>query len=166
MSEEHPVIGVAAVSLLFGVMLQIVPIPAVLADLRPDWLLLILVYWCLTTPSRFGLSLAFGLGLVLDTLTGALLGQHALSMLLVVFVALKFRLRIRVFPMAQMMIVVFVLLALYQFTLFWIDGVAGRSVDTAARWQPLVTGTAAWPVVFWLLNRARRDAGPQPVRLD
>lgn len=166
MSDERPLVGVAAVSLLFGVMLQIVPLPAMLADLRPDWLLLILVYWCLTTPSRFGLSLAFVLGLVLDTLTGALLGQHALAMLLVVLVALKFRLRVRVFPMAQMMIAILVLVAIYQFTLFWIDGVTGRTVDPAARWQPLVTGTAAWPLVFWLLNRARRDAGPQPIRLD
>ena len=166
MSSQPPIAAVAVTSLVFGVMLQIIPLPTTLGGMRPDWLLLILIYWCVTTPSYFGLSAAFGAGLILDTLTGALLGQHALAMLLAVYAALRFRLRIRVFPMAQMMLAILALVASYQFTLFWIDGVAGRSVETAARWQPLITGTAAWPLVFWLMNRARNDGMQKPVRLD
>jgi hypothetical protein len=40
---------------------------------------------------------------------------------------------------------------LYEFMLFWVDGVAGRTVPLIERWAPPLTGAAVWVVlrVFW-----------------
>lgn len=165
MSERTPTAVAGMVSLLAALMLAIVPLPAQAGGLRPDWVLLALVFWCLALPSRFGLVWAFALGLLLDTLTGALLGQHALALLLVTYLVLHFRLRLRVFPLLQLTIAVAVLLALYQFTLFWIDGVASRGVPPSRYWLPVITGSLAWPLVFWLGQRLLSESEQAPTRL-
>ncbi len=165
MNAMRSSLAVGIVSIVCALMLAIVPLPPALTGMRPDWVLLALVFWCLATPTRFGLAWAFALGLLLDTLSGALLGQHALALLLVMYLTLKFRLRLRVFPLAQLMIAVLVLLMIYQFTLFWIDGVAARSVPLHERWMPVITGTLAWPLVYWVGQRALRETHQQPARL-
>ncbi|HET7134120.1 MAG TPA: rod shape-determining protein MreD, partial [Gammaproteobacteria bacterium] len=86
------------------------------------------------------------MGLALDALTGALLGQHALALLVVVYIAERFHLRLRVFPVSQLALTVLVLLGLYEFILFWIDGVADRTVPLIERWAPPLVGTLAWLV--------------------
>jgi rod shape-determining protein MreD len=75
-----------------------------------------------------------------------------------VYLAEKFHLRLRVFPVSQLGITVFLLLGLYEFVLFWIDGMAGRSVPLVERWVPPITGTLVWIAMFVFLGRSERDA--------
>ena len=137
--------------------LSVVPLPEAVAAFRPDWVSLILIYWALVTPERFGLVTALWMGLAVDTLSSALLGQHALAMLVVVYFSLRFHLRIRVFPIWQMSMTVFAMLAIYEFVLFWVDGVAGRTVPYVERWAPVVMGALLWPLVLGTLDRMRQD---------
>ena len=54
---------------------------------------------------------------------------------------------------------VLVLLVIYEFVVFWIDGIIGPAVTTWLRWLPVLTSTLLWPVVVATLdtwNRARR----------
>ena len=90
-----------------------------------------------------------------DVAQGTILGQHALALCVVVFVTVRFHLLMRVFPMQQLTATIFALLALYQFVLFWINGVAGINVATLYYWAPVLTGTALWPVVTMLLSGIR-----------
>ncbi len=144
-------------TLVLALALAVIPLPRDLAPFRPDWVPLIMIYWALVAPERLGMLTALWLGLALDTLSGALLGQHALAMLVVVYLSLRFHLRVRVFPIWQMSMTVFALLAMYEFVLFWVDGVAGRTVPTIERWAPVVTGALLWPLVLGVLDRLRQD---------
>lgn len=146
------------ISFAAALMLAIVPLPAALAAYRPDWVPLVLIFWGLMAPERLGLLTAFAMGLALDTLSGALLGQHALAMVTVVYLSVRFHLLIRVFPVWQLSVTVFLLLAIYEFMLFWIDGVAGRSVPIIERWAPVVSGALVWPLVLGYLASVRHDA--------
>ncbi|MFL2546136.1 MAG: rod shape-determining protein MreD [Candidatus Rariloculaceae bacterium] len=145
------------ISLLSALALAIVPLPAAIAAYRPDWVPIILIFWGLMAPERVGLLTAFAMGLALDTLSGALLGQHALAMVTVVYLSVRFHLRIRVFPVWQLSMTVILLLAIYEFILFWIDGIAGRSVPVVERWAPVVSGALVWPLVLGYLASVRRD---------
>jgi rod shape-determining protein MreD len=149
-------------SLAATLALAAVPLPDAIAPLRPDWVAVVLLYWSLMAPRQFSLLTAFWMGIVLDTLTGALLGQNALSLLVVVYLAEKFYLRLRVFPVSQLAITVLLLLGLYEFILFWIDGMAGRSVPLIERWLPPLTGTLVWLAMYVLFDRREREA---PARL-
>ena len=153
---------VSIASLTATLALAAVPLPDGVTPLRPDWVAVVLLYWSLMAPRHFSLMTAFWMGIALDTLTGALLGQNALALLVIVYLAEKFHLRLRVFPLSQLAFTVLVLLGLYEFILFWIDGMAGRTVPLVERWLPPLTGTLAWIVLYMLFDRRERAA---PARL-
>ncbi|MDZ7770216.1 MAG: rod shape-determining protein MreD [Woeseiaceae bacterium] len=90
---------------------------------------------------------------MLDVAQGTLLGQHALALSAVAYLTVRFHLQLRVFPLGQLTLTVAGLLAVYQFILFWINGVAGLSTPAIRFWGPLVSGTLLWPLVYFLLGR-------------
>jgi rod shape-determining protein MreD len=143
------------VSVIAALALAVVPLPGAITSFRPDWVALVLLYWSLVSPRRFGLLTAFWTGLALDTLNGALLGQHALALLVIVYLSRRFYLRLRVFPISQLTVAVTALLLLYEFVLFWVDGVAGRTVPLIERWAPVVSGALLWLLVVGVVGRGR-----------
>ena len=143
------------VTIIMALMLMIVPLPDWAEHLRPDWVALVLIYWAMMLPRTWSVGSAWLTGLVLDVAQGTILGQHALALCFVVFVTVRVHLLMRVFPMSQMTATVFALLALYQFLLFWINGVAGIPSPAISYWAPVVGGTIMWPVVSLILNGAR-----------
>lgn len=145
-------------SLAATLALASVPLPDSVAPFRPDWVAVVLLYWSLMAPRQFSLLTAFWMGIVLDTLTGALLGQNALALLVVVYLADRFHLRLRVFPISQLAFTTLILLGLYEFILFWIDGMAGRTVPLIERWLPPLTGTLVWLLMYVFLDRREREA--------
>ena len=141
-------------SFILALALAVFPLPGAVVAFRPD----VMIYWALATPERFGLLTALWLGLALDVLSGALLGQHVIAMLVVVYLSLRFHLRIRVFPIWQMTMTVFAMLAIHEFLLFWVDGAVGRSVPYIERWAPVLTSALLWPLVLGALDRARQPS--------
>ena len=66
-----------------AMLLTIIPLSDGFRALRPDWVALTLIFWCLALPDRVSVGSGFIAGLLLDVLTGTLLGQHALALSLV-----------------------------------------------------------------------------------
>lgn len=143
-----PVIG----SIVLALMLTMVPLPAVIDAFRPDWVALVLIYWTMMLPQRYSVGVAWIVGLVLDVAQGTLLGQHALALVMITFLTSRFHLLMRVFPMSQLTLTVLALLAIYQFLLFWINGVSGIDAPANSYWGPVVTGTLFWPLVSGFLS--------------
>jgi len=140
-------------SAVVALLLSVVPLPEVLRWVRPDFLLLIVIWFALTAPRAGGLLFAFVAGLALDAFRGVVLGQHALAFVVVGYVVHRFHLRVRMFTLVQQSLFVLALLWLYQFLLFWIDGVTGHPVTDWARWLPVLTGAALWPVLAGFMGR-------------
>ena len=143
-------------TVIVALIFAIAPLPQAIAPARPDLLLLLVIYWSLSAPRMAGLTFAWLCGLAIDLLTGVLLGQHALAFVLVAFLTHKFQLRIRIFPIWQQTVTVLFLLALYQFVVFWIDGIIGDPVTTWRRWIPVFTGALLWPLVVAVLDTWNR----------
>lgn len=53
----------------------------------PDWLALVLAFWCVREPLRIGLGAGFFFGLMVDVGHGAALGQHALAYVILAYLA-------------------------------------------------------------------------------
>lgn len=143
------------VTIIIALMLSVLPLPGWLEAFRPDWIAITLIYWAMMLPRTWSVGSAWLVGLVLDVAQGTLLGQHALALCVVVFVTVRMHLLMRVFPTGQLVAAVFSLLALYQFILFWINGVAGVPVEAIHYWGPVIGGAIIWPVVVSLLNGVR-----------
>ena len=146
------------VTLVVGLMLAIMPLPDSVKSLRPDWLALLMIFWAMQLPRTWSVGSAWIVGIVLDVSYGTLLGQHALALCVITFVTVRFHLLMRVFPLSQLTLTVFALLALYQFILFWVNGVVGISAPAITYWGPVVTGAIAWPFVFLFLSGVRYRA--------
>ncbi len=145
-------------SLVFGLMLAIAPLPEWAEAFRPNWVALTLIYWAMTLPHSYSVGTAWVIGLILDVAQGTLLGQNALALAFVIFITVKFHLQLRVFPTSQMTATVFALLATYQFILFWINGVAGVYSQAATYWGPVVSGTLFWPFLTLIFGNVRHRA--------
>ena len=139
---------VIVVSYLVALLLTIWPLPNWAEPFRPAWVVLATIYWCLFLPHRVGLLVTFGVGVLMDTLTGSLLGEHALALLLVAWITLKLHLQIRVFPWWQQTLAVLVLMLIYTFVLFWVDGMLGYTQGAMLRWMPVFITALLWPWVM------------------
>ena len=143
------------ITLLIAFMLMMTPMPAGADPFRPDWLALMLVFWAMTVPRSYSVGIAWLIGMVLDVAHGTLLGQHALALCVIIYITVKFHLLMRVFPLSQLTATIFALLALYQFLLFWINGVAGVTAPAIDYWGPVVSGTIVWPFLSTVLSGLR-----------
>ena len=151
----------AIITLVVGLMLTIMPLADGFEPFRPDWLALLMIFWAMQLPRTWSVGSAWMVGIVLDVAHGTLLGQHALAMCVIVFITVRFHLLMRVFPLSQLTATIFALLALYQFVLFWVNGVAGVNAPTMTYWAPVITGTVLWPFLYMFLSgiRFRARAG-------
>ncbi len=143
------------VSLVLALALTMMPLPRAIDAFRPDWMALVVIFWALSMPRSYGVGIAWMVGIVLDVAQGTLLGQHALALAVIAFISVKFHLLIRVFPLLQLTATVFALIALYQFLLFWINGVAGVDAPATTYWGPVITGTLVWPFIHSILTGVR-----------
>ena len=142
-------------TLAIAVVLTLVPLPTFVDALRPYWVALVLIYWCLETQDLVPLGFAFLSGLVLDLLTGSLLGLHALSLVVLVYLVTRFRARIRFFPPWQQALSILALLLNDRIIVLWIMSLRGEPLPPIAFWAAPVVGTAIWPWLFLLLDRYR-----------
>lgn len=147
-SSRIPVI----MTLIVGLMLTLMPLPQPVDAFRPDWLALLVIFWAMRMPQTWSIGTAWVIGLVLDVSQGTLLGQHALAFCVVAFMTVRFHLLMRVFPLSQLSATVFALLAVYQFLLFWTNGVAGEHAPAIVYWAPVITGALVWPLLFMFLS--------------
>lgn len=148
--------GVIALSLLAALILMIIPLPEWARLLRPEWVSLVLIYWILALPHRVGLGIAWCMGLLLDVMRDTLLGQHALAIILIAFIVIHIHQRLRLFPLWQQSIVIFLLLLIQTAVIFWMKGIIGEVPGFLHSLLPALMSALFWPVVFVALRYARR----------
>ena len=153
--------GTILLSFLLGLMLSVYPLPESVQWWRPEWLLLVLIYWVVALPQRVGMATAWVLGLLVDVLEGSLLGLNALSMTIVVYIILLVYQRVRMFSMIQQVFFIFIMVALNQMISHWIKGVLGVSSQSLMFLLPAAISAALWPVIFVALRGVRRQFGIQ-----
>ena len=144
------------VSLLCAFVLSILPVPGWLSIARPAWIPMVVMYWVMALPERFGLLFAFLSGLVLDIFLGTYFGQSSLGLLLVTVVVLALHRRLRMFPWWQQSFMVFVIIGLYQLLNLWVRTLLGGVTPSLWYLLPSLSSAALWPWVSGALRFARR----------
>ncbi len=153
------ILAAIAASTFFSFALTIAPLPDWLASYRPDFVALTLFFWLVSVPNWIGVGVAWACGMLLDTLHGSLLGQHAFALTVFSFITLKFHLRIRVFTIWQELIALLLLLGVYHFLLFWSDGIGNQTVNYGwSHLAQLAASVAIWPVWVVILNALARQS--------
>ncbi len=142
-------------TIVAAILLTLLPLPEMLAPFKPYWVAMVVIYWSLETQDMISLGLAFLIGLVLDILSGSLMGLHALSLVVMVFLVQRFRSRLRFFPPWQQALSILGLLVNDRIILIWITALLGEPIPTWKYWLPPLVAMVLWPWLFLLLDRIR-----------
>lgn len=143
-----------ALALLF----MILPLPAVVEPARPFLLAMFMAYWSIEVPHKVGIGSAFFVGLFADLASATLLGEHALRLVVLVFLVQRFRARLRFFPLWQQALALGLLLGNDQVLLLIIHWLSGATLGSwKSVFSPLL-GMLLWPWLYVLLDMARLRA--------
>ena len=151
-------------TLVVGFLGNLLPLSGVALALRPDFLALVLLYWCIREPRMISVGIAWCLGLLMDVGDGTVLGQHALAYAVLAYAAEYFRRRVLRFPLWQQAAQVAVLLLLCAGLVLLVRVMGGAPLP---RWTYAVgplTGALLWPVATALLQWPQRPP-PSPAEL-
>ncbi|TGD72093.1 rod shape-determining protein MreD [Mangrovimicrobium sediminis] len=143
-------------SFFFALVLALIPLPRWLLQARPEWVALVLIYWSMALPHRVGLATALCLGVIVDVLEGALLGQNAMALVVLALLSLMLYQRIRVFNLWQQAGVIFVLIGIHQMVCQWVQKLEGLGARSLVFLLPALTSALLWPLILHSLRRVRR----------
>lgn len=152
-------VSTIALSFAAALLLNFLPWPDI--ALVPDFVALVLAFWCVRQPRLVGLGVAWLLGLLTDAGNGVLLGQHALAYSLLAFSAIALSRRILWFPVMLQTLHIGLLLLGTEAVSVLVRLAAGAEFPGWLIFAGPAFGTLLWPVVTFLLLAPQRRA-PEP----
>lgn len=137
-------------SLAVAFLLNLVPLGHAIGV--PDWVALVLAFWCVREPLRTGMGSAFVFGVLMDVAAGSVMGQHALAYLLLAYAAGVLSKRILWFPLAQQALHILPLLLATQAVMVIARMAGGADFPGWGYFLGSFTGILLWlPLTFVLL---------------
>jgi len=147
------IIGIVFAAML---LLSIYPLAPSYRWYRPEWVLLLLIYWVLLMPYFIGPGWWWGVGLLQDVVTGSVLGQHALGTVIVGYLCLLSYQRIRNYTLWQQACWVFVVVGIAAVIYQWVNSLQGmHTVGLKFLW-PAFISALIWPLFVFGLDQLRR----------
>jgi rod shape-determining protein MreD len=148
--------GFIFVSIVFAFLLNVMPWGQWV--FVPDFLALVIVFWNISQPRKFGIGLAFLFGLLMDVHASALLGERALAYSLLSYGAIALHRRVQFFPSSGQMLHVLPLFLLTQLVMVLLSLLVGGVFPGFAVFIQAVTTTLLWPVAKLILTAPQRRA--------
>lgn len=136
------------ISFALAIFLSLINYTGWLKYAAPQWVILVLFYWCMVEPRRVSVGRVWCLGLLLDLLQGTLFGLQAFSKSIIAWLVVHNNLRVRLYPHWQQCVAVWVLCCLdfsvYAVAYYITQGISFRfefllaSFTTALLWLPVL----------------------------
>ncbi len=117
----------------------------------PDWVALVLAFWCVRETRHVGQAWGFVLGLLMDVADGAAFGQHALAYVIIAYGAAGLSRRILWFTPASQALHVLPLLLIAQVVMLLIRLAAGGQFPGFLYFFSSFVATLLWPALTVLL---------------
>ncbi|CAC9463104.1 Rod shape-determining protein MreD [uncultured Gammaproteobacteria bacterium] len=141
---------------LFALIISALPLPEIVLDIAPFWLLLFFAYWSthFTTQGQFFFALL--LGVLIDVLYGDILGQNALALVLSSAFISNIKQSFVVSNVTTQQVYIFVASSIYLGVLLLIHKLStqGFSFNTYLLCKPFLSALL-WPVVQLLFSKLR-----------
>lgn len=155
--------GLVFFSLLIAFMLSVLPWSGTWLLARPDFVVLVLLFWALHEPRSIGQGMAFALGLLMDVSDSMLLGQHAFAYVIAIFGAQVLRVRILTFGLWEQTLHVLGIMGMTSAVMLLLNLLLGADFPGPAYFVSPVVTALLWGPANWLLYmpsvRGRRGGG-------
>lgn len=144
------------VSFLIAMMLEIFPLPSLLNNIRPECVLLVLLYWVIVLPAVRKVWIAFLVGILLDFLHSSPLGIHSIAVIVVIYLMMKLRQRMQIYSLFHQSLIIAALIFIYQFIIVLTYKIFGLSPYYYWYWLSILSSTLLWPWFYILMHDIRR----------
>ena len=135
---------------------KIIPWPHVMAEIMPQWVLLVTLLSVLLFPEWCGVTFAFIVGVLTDCVTGSLLGQHAFVFVLLSYLVLKASRPIRCLPQWQQSMLIGFFACLNLLLQQAVAIFAGGVIFMGEHWLSIIASAFAWPILMMFFYRFQR----------
>lgn len=144
------------VSLLVALLLNLLPWSGWWLAIRPDFVALVLLFWCIEEPRKIGFTSAWLFGLMMDVADASLLGQHALAYSILAYAGIVLHRRVQRFSVTPQVLHVIPLLLLNDVIVLAVRLLAGSDFPGYAYFAGSVIGAALWPALAVVLKLPQR----------
>lgn len=151
--------GFIALTLIAALFLNLLPWAGYWLWVRPDFVALVVLYWCIEEPRKIGFAAAWLLGLFMDVADGTLFGQHALAYAILAYAGIVLHRRVRMFSGTPQVLHVIPLLLLNDLIVLAIRALAGADFPGFQYFIGSFVAGALWPPLGVLLRLPQR---PKP----
>jgi rod shape-determining protein MreD len=118
----------------------------------PDWVALVLVFWCVREPQHISMGMGFFLGILVDVGKSAAMGEHALAYVILAFIANTLARRVMWFPALLQALHVLPMLLVAQGLMVGVQMFAGKEFPEWSYFLSSFIGAALWlPLTYLLL---------------
>lgn len=139
-----------------AIVLTILPLPNWYQRIKPEWMLLFVLYFSLLEPNRISIGMSWLSGIVIDILQNNVLGEHALIFTLVAYFLVKFNARINFFPFWNKFLIMLCLIVTDCLLRLWIERLTGNRISSIWYFLSALTTILLWPWVFNILQVRQR----------
>ena len=133
--------------------LSIFPVPVSWAWFRPNWMMLVLLFWVVVAPEMVAIGWVWLIGLMQDVLLATPLGLHCLCFVFVYFLMSRRVTRLQALPMWQQCGLVTAILLGSGLAMMSIMLSFHRSGNFFDVLIAALLGGCCWPWLCWLLRR-------------
>jgi len=144
------------ITVFFGMMLTILPLPHGLTWFYPSWVWMILIFWLAFFPNYINLFACWVVGFLMDLLTGTLIGQTAFIFVSTAYIILRFFDRFAYFVIWRQSLLILLLITINMFFIYCINALTGEMSFRFAYLSPILLNTLLWPVIFFCLKHFYR----------
>ncbi len=149
-----PTVVAAMLACLFLALVgSTLPLGPMYANLHPDYVALLVLYWAITSDNGAGYLPVWAIGLLQDFVVGDMPGAQAIALVLMVFVLYTGISRVKKFSSWEQLLFIFALLLLEQLAAWLWQGWSG----VLPQWHLSLLvapalGTALWPLLTFALD--------------
>jgi len=144
--------GYIALTLTVALLLNLLPWSGYWLWVKPDFVALVVLYWCIEQPRKMGFVAAWLLGMFMDVADGTLFGQHALAYTILAYAGIVLHRRVRMFAVTPQALHIIPLLLLNDLIIVSVRIVGGADFPG---WQYFIgsfVAGALWPPLGVLLK--------------
>jgi len=145
-------------TLVIAMLANTLPASGVALALKPDFVALTLLYWCIQAPRYVGVGVSWSMGLMMDVVDATLFGQHALAYAMLAYAAEYFRRRVLRFPLWQQAVQVALLLAGCAALVLFVRMIGGAPLPRWTYAVPPIVGALLWPLLTVVLQWPQRPS--------
>lgn len=156
LNTQRPFIFLLKIT-LFALILSAIPLPQVLLEASPFWMLLFFIYWLVYFNTKAEYVIALLLGVLLDVLHGDILGQNALALIFSSAFIVNVKQSFFVSNLSTQQVYVFFASTIYLIFLLIIHGLTQGFVMSYYLFLTPLSGALLWPLIKFMLSKCKHQ---------